>query len=59
MTTALTGQKWQYSILCGDFNAKMGTKQDTAEAALGNFRLPGRNERGEVMLEYLLQEKIK
>ncbi|XP_044766144.1 craniofacial development protein 2-like [Coccinella septempunctata] len=58
ITTALTDKQTQYTIICGDFNAEIGMKQDTAETSLGNFGLPGRNERGEIMLDYLLQNNL-
>lgn len=47
-----------FNILCGDFNAKMGTKVAEEETALGNFGTPGRNERGETLLTYLLQNNL-
>ncbi|XP_045460954.1 uncharacterized protein LOC123671253 [Harmonia axyridis] len=55
---ALSDQQAHYSILCGDFNAKMGTRSDVAEFSLGNYGLEGRNDRGETLLGFLLQNNL-
>lgn len=39
---ALSGQKTHYTILCGDFNAKMGIRLNDTEFALGNHGLGGK-----------------
>ncbi|XP_072401726.1 uncharacterized protein [Diabrotica undecimpunctata] len=46
------------TIICGDFNAKIGLNQDEQETALGKFLSKGRNERGETLLEFLLQQNL-
>lgn len=58
ITTALNEQSTQFTILCGDFNAKMGTKSDINEFSMGSFGLEGRNDRGETLLSFLLQNNL-
>lgn len=55
---ALSGQKTHYTILCGDFNAKMGKRLNDAEFSLGSHGLEGRNDRGDTLLDFLLQNNL-
>lgn len=56
--TALRDHHTQFTILCGDFNAKIGMKENDTETALGKFGSEGRNDRGETLLGYLLQNNL-
>lgn len=43
--TALQNRKTHYTILSGNFNAKIGSQQGKAETAIGHHGLENRNER--------------
>lgn len=58
VSLALRETNAHFTILCGDFNAKLGLKSDESETSLGNFGSDGRNERGETMLSFLLQNNL-
>lgn len=58
ITSALNETSTHFTIICGDFNAKIGTKLDTSESSLGNFGSEGRNARGETLLGFLLQHNL-
>lgn len=58
ISVALKDTPTHFTILCGDFNAKLGLKEDEAETSLGNFGTLGRNERGETLLGFLLQNNL-
>ncbi|XP_071823877.1 craniofacial development protein 2-like [Apostichopus japonicus] len=45
-------------ILMGDFNAKIGTDQNTWSPAMGRFGLGKINERGEKLLEFCMLNKL-
>lgn len=45
------------TIIMGDFNAKLGTKQDS-ESKIGSCGYGSRNERGDRLVEYLEQENL-
>ena len=49
ITKALNQVTTHFTIICGDFNAKMGRKSDPTEIALGKFGSEGRNEHGEML----------
>lgn len=55
---AISGQKAHYTILCGDFNAKTGARLNDAESSLGSHGLEGRNDRGDTLLGFLLQNNL-
>ncbi|XP_030747799.1 craniofacial development protein 2-like [Sitophilus oryzae] len=55
---ALKDERTHFTILRGDFNAKMGTKSYPTETSLGGFGLGDRNERGETLLGFLLQNNL-
>lgn len=58
VNTALQQKRTQYTILMGDLNAKLGHKTDSTEIALGNHGFGTRNERGQLLLEFLLQHNL-
>lgn len=43
-----------FTILCGDFNTKIGLNAHESELCLGNFGSDGRNNRGTALLNFLL-----
>lgn len=45
-------------MLIGDFNAKLGHKEDETETSLGTHGFGERNERGQTLLEFLLQHNL-
>lgn len=53
VTEALQRTRTHYTILMGDFNAKLGFKQDQAETALGKYGYGVRNARGDMLLNFL------
>ncbi|XP_044760798.1 craniofacial development protein 2-like [Coccinella septempunctata] len=55
---ALSNNPSHFTIVCGDFNAKIGTNMDPSETALGNFGSPGRNDRGNTLLNFLLEKNL-
>ena len=48
-----------YTILMGDFNAKVGKRANSSETATGIFGLGTRNERGDTLVEWATSEKFK
>ena len=50
--------KAHYTILMGDFNAKVGCRQDDAEFSIGSFVYGQRNNRGSMLLYFLLHHKL-
>lgn len=55
---ALEETKVYYNIICGNFNAKVGTKSEKMEIALGEFGLGNRNQRGETLINFLLENNL-
>ena len=47
-----------YTIVMGDFNAKVGGQTNTSERATGCFGLGQRNERGDTIVEWATSKKI-
>lgn len=47
-----------YNLVIGDFNAKLGHKEDDSEIAMGNHGFGERNERGRTLLDFLLQHGL-
>lgn len=41
LCTAISNNHTHFTVVCGDFNAKLGTKLDPSETALCNFGSPG------------------
>ena len=48
-----------YTIVMGDFNAKVGGQSNTSERATGCFGLGQRNERGDTLLEWATSNNFK
>lgn len=55
---AMLENRTHYMTLIGDFNAKIGCKKDEAEIALGSHGMGVRNERGEMLVQFLLQHNL-
>ena len=51
--------KSHYTIIMGDFNAQIGIKQDINEKCTGNFGSGTRNDRGDMMVDWASQHKLK
>ena len=49
----------QYTIVMGDFNAKVGGQTNTSERATGCFGLGHRNERGDTLVEWATSNNFK
>ncbi|XP_048516546.1 craniofacial development protein 2-like [Dendroctonus ponderosae] len=58
INTAIHQELTHYSMLIGDFNAKLGHKEDETETPLGTHGFGVRNERGQTLLEFLLQHNL-
>lgn len=58
VSRAMQESPTKYNILIGDFNAKLGSKEDGSEFALGHYGYGERNDRGTTMLQFLLHEKM-
>jgi len=48
----------QYTIIMGDFNAKLGGREEPEEEKIGSFGLGKRNERGQTLMNFLEQQKL-
>lgn len=55
---AIEGNKSKYTIVMGDFNAKVGECQPKEEDILRKFGDGKRNKRGDVLLEFAAQHKL-
>jgi len=55
---ALRDHHTQITILCDDFHAKIGIKENDSETTLEKFVPEGRNNRRETLLVYLLQSHL-
>jgi len=55
---AMQQDKTHYTLLMGDFNAKLGHREDEAETAVGPFGYGERNNRGDMLLDFLLQHNL-
>lgn len=58
ITKAMSEKKTLCMMLIRDFNAKIGCKEDKDKIALGNRGIDVRNERGEMLVEFLLQHNL-
>ncbi|XP_030747668.1 craniofacial development protein 2-like [Sitophilus oryzae] len=58
LCTAISNNHTHFTVVCSDFNAKLGTKLDPSETPLGNFGSPGRNDRGDILLNFLLEKNL-
>lgn len=50
--------KAEYTIVMGDFNAKIGRCQPGEESIMGKFGVGERNERGDMLLEFAAQQGL-
>nr|XP_054765176.1 uncharacterized protein LOC129271950 [Lytechinus pictus] len=48
-----------FTIVMGDFNAKVGKMEDSSEVMLGKFGIGTRNDRGDRLLEFALSRGLK
>lgn len=60
ITSALEQSKTHFTILMGDFNAKIGIKgtSDSDGELIGNFGLGERNARGEMLADYVHHKRL-
>ena len=47
-----------YQFIVGDFNAKLGKREEESETSIGNFSFDQRNERGDTLLNFLQQHNL-
>ena len=47
-----------YQYIVGDFNAKLGKREEESEVSVGNFSFDQRNERGDTLLNFLQQHDL-
>lgn len=59
ISVALQPDERKYTILLGDFNAKLGDKLDGSEVALGAYGYGERHDRGDVLLNFFLYHKLQ
>ena len=59
VTHALENCKGNIAFVIGDFNAKVGAKENDREKEIGAFGLGNRNQRGEMLIEFAAQNKLK
>ena len=50
---AMDDNRSHYQYIVGDFNAKLGKREEETEISIGNFSYDQRNERGDTMLNFL------
>jgi endonuclease/exonuclease/phosphatase family metal-dependent hydrolase len=55
---AIKENKGKYTIVMGDFNAKVGKCRKGEELILGNFGVGERNKRGDTLLEFAAEQKF-
>ena len=58
LSKAIEENKARYTIVMGDFNAKVGERQPEEEAIPGKFSYGLRNRRGDMILEFAAQHKL-
>lgn len=58
LSKAMTSQKTHYKIISGDFNGKIGQKSTTDADNVGNFGVGIRNQRGDMLVNYLNKENL-
>ena len=54
----LKENKTYFTIIMGDFNAKIGKKEDNKETAMGNFGIGDRNNRGKMLIDLALKKQF-
>ena len=55
---AIEESKAEYTIVMGDFNAKIGECQSGEESIMGRFGVGERNKRGDILLEFAAQQGL-
>ena len=55
---AIEGSKAEYTIVMGDFNAKIKECQLREESFMGRFGVGERNKRGDTLLEFAAQQRL-
>ena len=58
ISTALQQTPSHYTLIIGDFNAKLGHKQDESETSMGSHGYGTRNDRGQMLLDFLQQNNL-
>lgn len=58
VTQAMSTFPTYFTVLAGDFNAKLGKKQTEEETSLGCHGIGERNERGHLLLQFLLHHQL-
>ena len=53
------GKPNHYTIVMGDFNAQKGKRTNHVETAMGKFGLELRNERSDILVEWVTSRKYK
>ena len=56
---AITDNSGTYTVLMGDLNAKIGQREKGEENIMGSFSYGERNRRGERMIEFAMEHKLK
>ena len=56
--SAMAKVKTQYTVVMGDFNAKVGKKQ-AGDKAVGNYGLGSRNNRGDLLVEFAERNNLR
>ncbi|XP_072022768.1 craniofacial development protein 2-like [Amphiura filiformis] len=59
ITELLKNSKAQFTIVMGDFNAKVGKREDGEECTIGKFGSGERNDRGDRLIEFSISNKLK
>ncbi|XP_072030583.1 craniofacial development protein 2-like [Amphiura filiformis] len=59
ITELLKNSKTQFTIVMGDFNAKVGKREDGEECTIGKFGSGERNDRGDRLIEFSISNKLK
>lgn len=55
---AMEDNRAHYQYIVGDFNAKLGKREEESEISIGNFSHDQRNERGDTLLNFLQQHDL-
>ena len=55
----ITEVKTQFTVVMGDFNSKLGKKKDDLETPLGPYGYGARNDRGEKLINFTLNNNLK
>ncbi|XP_072022386.1 craniofacial development protein 2-like [Amphiura filiformis] len=55
---AIEESEAEYTIVMGDFNAKIGSYQPGEESIMGKFGIGERNDRGDMLLEFAAQQGL-